>query len=78
MLLFLVAPKLEELSLDGITDKIEVVGTVLKLTCTINRIKPEAAEMYWTINGRRENETMTSEDPDGDGVFKQTITYDYT
>ena len=62
--------------MSGITDNIEV-GTTLPLNCTIDRIKPEAAEMYWTINGRRENGTLSSEDSDGDGVFTQTISFNY-
>ena len=62
----------------GITDSIEPVGKTLPLNCTIDRIKPEAAEMYWTINGRRENGTVTSKGPDGDGVYNQTVTFEYT
>ena len=64
--------------MSGITDAIEEVGSTLPLSCTIDRIKPEAAEMYWTINGRRENGTLDSEGPDAGGVFKQTVTFDYT
>ena len=64
--------------MSDITDNIEEVGTSLPLTCTIDRIKPAAVEMYWTINGRRENGTLTSEGPDGDGVYNQTITFYYT
>ena len=64
--------------MSDITDNIVEVGTTFPLTCTINQIKPEAVEMYWIINGRRENGTVTSEGPDGDGVFNQTITFEYT
>ena len=64
--------------MSGITDNIEEVGTSLPLTCTIDRIKPKAAEMYWTLNGRRENGLMSIYGPDGDGVFKQTVTFYYT
>ena len=64
--------------MSGITDNIEEVGTTLPLTCTIDQIKPEAAEMYWTINGRRENGTLSSEGPDRDGMFIQTISFNYT
>ena len=64
------------LTMSGITDNIEPVGSTLPLTCTIDRIKPEAAEMFSTINGRRENGTLISEDPDG--VFTQTISFEYT
>ena len=66
------------LTMSGITDNIEPVGTTLPLTCTINRIKPEIVEMHWTINGRRKNGLMSSGDPDGDGVLTQTISFEYT
>ena len=64
--------------MSGITYNIEDIGKTVLLTCTINRMKPKAAEIYWTINGRRENGTLSSEGPDYYGVHSQTITFDYT
>ena len=73
----LVVPQQNDLSLEGITDEIVKVGTLLQLTCVINRIKPEAAEMYWMVNGRKENGAITST-TNGDTTSKQTNTLQYT
>ena len=73
---FLVVPNQEDISLEGISDEIQEVGTTLSLTCTIHRIKPKAAEMFWTINGREENGTITST-TNGDGTFKQINVLQY-
>ena len=52
-----------------------VNGTVLNLTCTVSRIKPQAM-IYWMVDGRRENrsESVTTNE---DGTFKQTNTIRY-
>ena len=46
--------------MEGIPDNNTEVGTNLSYSCTKNRIKPKAAEMYWMVNGRRENGTLAS------------------
>ena len=46
--------------MEGISDEIIEVGTPLTLTCKVHRIKPEAAEMYWIVNGRTENGAIIS------------------
>ena len=51
---FAVTPKKEDVLLAGITDDYIEVGTDLDLMCTISRIKPAAAEMYWVIGGQRQ------------------------
>ena len=51
------------------------VGTTLTLSCTINRIKPEA-EIYWLINGRREKGSVAKEY--NSGGFKQINSLLYT
>ena len=52
-----------------------VNGTVINLTCTVSRIKPEAM-IYWMIDGHRENgsDSVTTNE---DGTFKQTNTIRY-
>ena len=45
-----VLPEEEDLSLTGISDDYVTVDTVLDLTCTISRIRPEAADMFgWLV-----------------------------
>ena len=68
---FTVAPKLEDLSLTGIPDDYVEVGTDLELSCTIARMKPEAAQMYWVIGGLRENGLLTV-NSNSDGTFRET------
>ena len=70
-----VPAKKEDLSIEGIPEDIVEVGTTLTLTCTINRIKPEA-EIYWLINGRRENGSVPKEF--NSGGFKQINSLLYT
>ena len=62
--------------MEGISDEIVKVGTTLSLSCTINRIKPEEAEMYWMVNERKENGTITSTTND-DGTFNQRNVLQY-
>ena len=56
----------------GLSDLVEA-GTQVRMTCSINRIKPEATEMYWTIRGNRVDGFPTLV-ANGDGTHKQTIT----
>ena len=53
----------------------EEVGTVLPLTCTINRIRPKAVDFYYSVDGRRENGTLETEVRNAG--FVQTITLKY-
>ena len=55
----------------GITEDYIEVGTDLDLTCTVSRIKPQAAEMYWVIDGVREDGSLTVTTND-DGTFRET------
>ena len=68
---FTVVPNPEDLSLTGIPDDYVEVGTDLQLMCTVSRIKPEAAEMFWMIGERRENGSLTITTND-DGTFSET------
>ena len=36
----------------GLPDAV-AANTEVVLSCTVNRIKPKAAEMYWIIDGKR-------------------------
>ena len=63
--------------ISGLSDSVEA-NTKVDLTCTINRIRPEAAEMFWLINGKKIVGIMDSVQ-NGDGTtFKHSITLNYT
>ena len=70
-----VPPMRQDILLESVTEENMVNGTVLNLTCTVNRIKPEAI-IYWMIDGHRENgsDSVTTNE---DGTFKQTNTLRY-
>ena len=52
-----VVPMEEDMTISGLSDILES-GTTVKLTCTVQRIRPEASEMFWIIDGRRIDETI--------------------
>ena len=57
----------------GVPDVLES-GTVVKLTCAIDNIKPSSPEFYWTINGLRVNGTMrTLLSSDGNALKQENI-----
>ena len=64
--------------LTGITDNYAEVGTVRGLTCTVDRIKPEASEFYWMIGDRREDGSLQPSTTNTDGTFLQTNQLQYT
>ena len=68
-------PTQDDVLLEGITDDMEEVGTILPLTCTINRIRPKAVDFYYSIDGHRENGTLETEVRNAG--FVQTITLKY-
>ena len=72
----LVIPIKEDMTITGLPDVLES-GTVVELTCTIDRIKPPSPEFYWTINGLRENGTMRTHSSNDGSALKQenVITY---
>ena len=45
-----VKPKLEELKIE-----VSESNSEMTLTCVVNRIKPKASDLYFTIGGRRYN-----------------------
>ena len=65
----------QDILLESVTEESMVNGTVLNLTCTVNRVKPEAM-VYWMVHGLRENgsDSVTNNE---DGTFKQTNTIRY-
>ena len=71
-ILLSVSPKPEDLILTGISDDYVEVGTDLDLNCTINRIKPEATEMFWIVSERRENGSDEQTTSNSDGTLSQT------
>ena len=50
-----VKPKQKDLKIEVFESETEVT-----LACSINRIKPEAADIFFTIDGKRYNATMIS------------------
>ena len=52
-----VVPMEEDMTISGLPDILES-GTTVKLTCTVQRIRPEASEMFWIIDGRRIDGTI--------------------
>ena len=52
------------------------IGTSLNLLCTMNRTKPEAADMFWMINGRREDGSVVTQ-ANEDGTFNQQNSIEY-
>ena len=78
LLLIAVTPKQEDLILTGITGDYVEVGTDLELTCTVSRIRPEAAQMYWKIGERIDNGSDIRTEPnDDDGTFSQSKALSY-
>ena len=71
-------PQQEDLVLTGISDGHVAVGTDQYLTCTISRIKPAAAEMYWMIGERRHNGSLTRTLNDDGITWRQSNTLQYT
>ena len=67
---FAVTPRKENLLIDGISESFVENGTSLNLLCAVNRTKPEAAEMFWMINGSRENGSVVTLKNE-DGTFNQ-------
>ena len=45
---------------DDLKIEVSVSETEVILTCSVNRIKPKAADMYFTIGGQKYNGTMSS------------------
>ena len=60
----------------GITGDYVEVGTELDLSCTISRIKPAAAKMYWTIGGQDISGSLSQTD-NSDGTFSQSNMLQY-
>ena len=56
--------------INGISESFEETGTTLNLICAVNRTKPEAAEMFWMINGHRVNGSVVTLKNE-DGTFNQ-------
>ena len=71
-ILLSVSPKPEDLILTGISDDNVEVCTDLDLNCTINRIKPEATEMFWIVGERRENGSDEQTTNNADGTLSQS------
>ena len=72
----IVIPIKEDMRITGLPDVLES-GTVVKLTCTINRIKPASPELYWTINGLRVNGTMSTDLNNDGSTLKQENVFTY-
>ena len=47
----------QDMTISGLPDILES-GTTVELTCTVRRIKPEASEMFWIIDGQRIDGTI--------------------
>ena len=67
---FAVTPRKENLLIDGISESFVEIGTSLNLLCIMNQTKPEAADMFWMINGRRKNGSVVTLENE-DGTFNQ-------
>ena len=65
--------------LRGIPNDYVGVGTVRDLACTAERIKPEAADIYWMIGDQRENGSLWASQTNSDGTLIQfnTLSYRY-
>ena len=61
----------------GLPDAI-AVNTELELSCTVNRIKPEAAEMYWIINGKHISGNLFYDRNTDGKTFRQRLKLNYT
>ena len=77
LLLFAVTPKKTDLILAGIPDDYVEVGMDLDLNCTISRIKPAAAEMYWMIGERKENGSVDATLNGDEPTWKLSNTLQY-
>ena len=73
---FAVTPKRENLLIVGISESFVEIGTSLNLLCTMNRTKPGAADMFWMINGRREDGSVVTQ-ANEDGTFNQQNSIEY-
>ena len=72
--MFSVVPLQIDMKIEGLPETVKT-GSVCNITCTILRIKPEAQEMYFTINGKRHNGSIkTTIDDDDHGSLSQSMT----
>ena len=61
----------------GIPEAVKI-DTEAELTCTVNRVKPEAKDIYWFINGQR-IEAASSKTKNKDGkTFRYDLRLNYT
>ncbi len=68
-------PKLEHFVVPS-SDSNSVVGYMITWTCTIERIRPEAEDIYWKLGNLRFNgETTTKENSGNDNSVKQTNSF---
>ena len=73
----LVNPNAEDIQLDGLPEVIGI-GSQVKLTSTIERIKPPAKSIYWNVTFGRRRSGRTSTELNKDGkTFRQTSNIDY-
>ena len=72
----LVLPREDQMSLQGLADGVED-GTTVELTCRISRIKPEAAEIFWSFNiiWWGSGDTSTTQNPDGTFAQENVIRF---
>ena len=76
-ILLSVSPKQDNVKLTGIPRDYVEVGTDLDLNYTINRMKPESAEMYWMVGERKENGSVDLTTGNDDGTFSQSNILQY-
>ena len=71
-----VAPGKDDIDILGLPDAVES-GTNVELTCIVQRIKPQASDMYWILNGRRLSFTDIEAKRNKDKTHKQFIKLNY-
>ena len=73
--MFSVVPLQIDMKMKGVPESVKT-GSVWNITCVIFRIKPEAREIYFTINGERCTGSVntTVSNNDGHDSLTQSIT----
>ena len=65
--MILVTPAKEDLTINSVWKEFD--ETTVELTCSVDRIKPSCAEMFWKINDERINTTVeTKANKDGNSL----------
>ena len=75
LIMILVTPAKEDLTINSVWKEFD--ETTVELTCSVDRIKPSCAEMFWKINDERINTTVeTKANKDGNSL-SQLIKVEY-